>query len=116
MAKKSPENTRKHTRLKLSLPTTVIGCGNDGEWRETVKNVDISVGGIAVILKTVVQIGEVVFIELPFPVKINGHPQAEQVSSVYAVVKRVTLGEDGRQMVGLEFMEMPTAASSDTLQ
>lgn len=94
------------------MPTTVIGSGGSGEWRETVKNVDISVGGIAVILKAAVQMGEVVFIELPFPIKLNGNSLAQQVSSVYAVVRRVELSEDGRQLVGLEFFEtLPTSSS-----
>lgn len=116
MTKRTSKDSRKHARLKISLPATVVGCNGDGEWRETVKTVDISEGGIAIVLKTPVQMGEVVFIELPFPIKLKGDNYSEKVNNVYAVVRRVDPGEDGCQMIGLEFLETRPASSTDLLQ
>lgn len=116
MAKGTPKTDRRHARLKIGLPTTVIGCGSDGEWRETVKTVDISEGGISVILAAAVQVGDIVFIELPFPLKLKGRPLSEQVSSVYAIVRRVEPCEDGQPLIGLEFMDTLPASSSSPLQ
>ena len=115
MAKGISNLDRKHARLKIGLPTTVIGCGSDGEWRETVKTVDISEGSIAVNLTAAVQVGDVVFIELPFPLRLKGRSRSGQVSSVYARVMRVEPDEEGKQLIGLEFLDTLPASSSDPL-
>jgi PilZ domain-containing protein len=92
------------------MPATVSGYRQETEWQEEVRTVDISVGDIAVTLSRPVDLGDILLVELPFPVRIKG--EGLEVKSVLSIVRRVAADEEGQQIVGLEFLETPDRSAS----
>jgi hypothetical protein len=102
---------RQGERRKLSIPAYMTGCDPDGSvWQETTDTIDVSTIGVSVRLGRRVPPGLVVQLTLALPQELRKTQQVSPLYFLYAIVQRVEPAEQGRRVVGLEFIgEQPPA-------
>ena len=98
-------NRRRCERFKMGLPVRVTGFDRQaGKWHEMTESVDVSRTGLQLYLRRRVIHNTIVHLTLPLPLKLRSHGFSETTYSVYGLVRRILPQEDGRRLVGLEFI------------
>ena len=96
---------RRYQRLKLSIPTYVIGYDHaQGKWTEIAHTLDVSMGGVALQVAKEMPEGAVVHLTIPMPTKLRRHGYSDPTYQVYAIVRRVQTSERDQRVVGVEFL------------
>ena len=105
------DNRRRTERYDLALPVRVVGYERkDCKWDEMSKTVNVSRTGLQLRLRRRVGYGTVLFLTLPFPVKLRSHGFTEPSYNVYGLVRRIGPPKNGMRLIGLEFIgEHPPA-------
>jgi hypothetical protein len=103
--------SRQSERRKLAIPAYITGCDPDGSvWQETTDTIDISGVGVSVRLARRVPLGLVVQLTLALPLELRKTQQISPLYFLYAMVQRVEPAQQGRRVMGLEFIgEQPPA-------
>jgi hypothetical protein len=109
------DNRRRCERFRLSLPARVTGYDRkNGKWNEMTETVDVSRTGLTLKLRKRMRHGMIVYITLPYPIKLRSHGYSDSTYNVYALVRRVEPPRKGSRMIGLEFLgEHPPAGYLD---
>ena len=98
-------NRRRSERFKMGLPVRVMGFDRQsGKWHEMTESVDVSRTGLQLHLRRRVMHNTILHLTLPLPLKLRSHGFSETTYNVYALVRRILPQEDGRRLVGLEFI------------
>jgi len=88
MVQKGTER-RRTRRVPIKLPVRIQGRDPDGKlWEEMTTCEDASAGGVAVLLKRPVRVGQVLFLSLPLPARFRQYDITEASYRVYALVRR----------------------------
>ncbi|HWP43659.1 MAG TPA: response regulator [Blastocatellia bacterium] len=104
-SKPSEDNRRRSQRVRLSIPTCVVGYEQEGhDWTEIEETIDVSRTGLTLALNRRVSLGMVLHLTLPLPEELRWYGQVEPNYSTYAIVRRVEPMRNGRRFVGLEFI------------
>ncbi|MGH9761650.1 MAG: PilZ domain-containing protein [Blastocatellia bacterium] len=99
------ENRRRAGRIKIALPTHVMGYERSGQqWKEITKTMNVSRTGAAVTLNRHLKHGVVLHLRLPMPERLRCHGYGDPTYNVYAIVRRVESPANGSRIVGLEFI------------
>jgi len=108
-------NRRRTERFKLTMPTRVTGFDRDtGKWDEMSQTINVSRTGCRLRLRHRLQLGNVLHLMLPLPVKLRSHGYYDSTYKVYAIVRRIEPVKGGEQIIGLEFLsEEPPAGFLD---
>jgi diguanylate cyclase (GGDEF)-like protein/PAS domain S-box-containing protein len=112
----SKDNNRRRTeRFKLAMPTRVTGFDKiTGKWEEMTQTINVSRTGCRLRLRRRSQLGNVLHLMLPLPVKLRSHGYYDSTYKVYAIVRRIEPVKGGEQLIGLEFLsEEPPAGFLD---
>ncbi|HJQ24311.1 MAG TPA: PilZ domain-containing protein [Blastocatellia bacterium] len=109
--KQAVKERRRAPRLQLALPAHVTGHDRyHGKWQETTQTLNVSRSGVAIPLSRRIPQGTVLRLTLPLPARWRTHDHSSHNYNVYAIVRRVERPQQGRQVVGLEFLgEQPPA-------
>ena len=98
-------NRRRTDRLKISIPVRVVGYDRKaGKWSEMAETLDVSTTGLRLRLLRPVRYGMVLYLSLPYPVRLRSHGFAENSYRVYGLVRRVDPTKKGSRTVGIEFV------------
>src|SRR5262249_19004817 len=98
-------NRRRTERLKISIPARVVGYDRrTGKWSEMADTLDVSITGLRLRLDHPVRYGMVLYLSLPYPVRLRTHGFAESSYRVYGLVRRVEPAKRGSRLVGIEFV------------
>jgi len=98
-------NRRRCERLGLSLPVRVTGHDRrGGQWVEMAESLNVSRTGVKLRLQRRVHHGHVLHLMLPLPWQLRQHGHAKPSYQTYALVRRIEPSENGRCVVGLEFL------------
>jgi hypothetical protein len=105
------DNRRRCERYDLSLPVRIVGYDRkSGKWDEMAETVDTSRTGLQLRLRKRVSYGTVLYLTMPYPVKLRNHGFADPTYNVYALVRRIGPPKNGVRLIGLEFIgERPPA-------
>ena len=97
------------------MPTRVTGFDKiTGKWDEMTQTVNVSRTGCRMRLRHRLQLGNVLHLMLPLPVKLRSHGYYDSTYKVYAIVRRIEPVKGGEQVIGLEFLsEEPPAGFLD---
>lgn len=99
------DNRRRCERYALSLPVRVIGYDRQGDkWDEMAETVDVSRTGLQLRLRKRVSCGTVLYLTLPYPMKLRSHGFAAPSYNVYALVRRIGPPKNGARLLGMEFI------------
>ena len=72
------------------MPTRVTGYDKDtGKWDEMSQTINVSRTGVRVRLRHRLQLGHVVQLMLPLPMKLRSHGFYDSTYKVYAIVRRI---------------------------
>ncbi|HKV38467.1 MAG TPA: PilZ domain-containing protein [Blastocatellia bacterium] len=97
-------NRRRSDRIKLALPVMLVGYDRTaGKWKEVAKTLDVSRGGVSLLMNKPLPFGLVILLRLPMPSKLRCHGHAEPGYNVYGIVRRVEYPVDGARIIGIEF-------------
>lgn len=100
---------RKELRHTMTLPVKVAGADrHKGQWSELAETVNVSSGGAALRLAKKVMIGDILFVELPLPARLQKNPDSSANYRTYALVRYIEIRESGQQIVRLQFLRKPT--------
>ena len=79
---------RQHRRMPIKVPVRVRGREADGTtWEEVTSCVDVSVGGVGVLMSHPVSTGRVLHLSVPLPVPFRQYDLTEASYQVYALVR-----------------------------
>ena len=99
------QSRRRADRIKLAVPTHVVGYDRDGnEWTEVAETVDVSPIGALLRMSRRPRQSVVLRLTLPLPEKLRQYALEEPNYTIYAVVRRVDLARGGVRKVGVEFI------------
>ena len=102
---KPKTDRRKSERFRLSIPVLVTGYERGkGKWKEFSQTIDVSKTGVMIKLTRQTPIDYVLHLTMPMPAELRSHAPDQPRYGVYALVRRVEPPENGRRVVGLEFL------------
>lgn len=100
---------RREVRHTMTLPVKVAGADcHIGPWSELAATVNVSSGGVALRLSQKVMIGDILFVELPLPARLQKNPDSSATYKTYALVRYIEMRKCGQQIVRLQFLQKPT--------
>jgi hypothetical protein len=110
------KDRRKHGRVPLKIPVRVQARDATGvAWDEIASTADASTGGLALLLKHPVRVGQCLHLALPLPKRFRQFGLADQSYRVYALVRSV-FGSIPPARVGVLFLgEHPPRGASGSL-
>jgi PilZ domain len=99
---------RKTPRMDLAIPVRVQGFNSDGSnWEEMSSTDDISLGGAGVLLRRDVDLGQVLFLNLPLPKRLRQYDLNDASYRVYALVRGIRHQHDGHRVGVMFFGKFP---------
>ena len=94
--------------MDLAIPVRVNGFNADGSsWEEMTSSDDISLGGAGVLLKHEVELGQVLFLNLPLPKRLRQYDLSDASYRVYALVRGIRHQHDGHRVGVMFFGKFP---------
>ena len=94
---------RQSARLGLAIPTRVQGyLGDGGTWEELVTTEDVSQGGACFPLTRDVELGQILFMNLPLPKRLRQYDLQDAAYRVYTLVRSVRRRPD-QNLVGVMY-------------
>ena len=94
---------RKSARLGLAIPSRVQGyLGDGGTWEELVTTEDVSQGGACFPLTRDVELGQILFMNLPLPKRLRQYDLQDAAYRVYTLVRSVRRRPD-QNLVGVMY-------------
>src|SRR5262245_25242134 len=94
---------RKSARVDVALPVSVQGfLVGGGTWDEVTQTDDISAGGISFVLKRPVELGHVLYLNLPLPQRLRQFDLSDTSCRVYGLVRSISR-RTGVYRVGVMF-------------
>ena len=94
--------------MDLAIPVRVQGFNSDGSnWEEMTSTDDISLGGAGVLLKRDVDLGQVLFLNLPLPKRLRQYDLNDASYRVYALVRGIRHQHDGHRVGVMFFGKFP---------
>ena len=94
--------------MDLSIPVRVQGFNADGStWEEMTSTDDISLGGAGILLKRDVELGQVLFLNLPLPKRLRQYDLNDASYRVYALVRGIRHQHDGHRVGVMYFGKYP---------
>ena len=94
--------------MDLAIPVRVNGFNSDGSsWEEMTSTDDISLGGAGVLLKRDVELGQVLFLNLPLPKRLRQYDLNDASYRVYALVRGIRHQHDGHRVGVMFFGKFP---------
>jgi hypothetical protein len=79
---------RQHRRMPIKVPVRVRGREGDGTtWEELTSCVDVSLGGVGMLMSHAVGAGRVLHLSVPLPVSFRQYDLGETTYRVYALVR-----------------------------
>jgi hypothetical protein len=105
---------RKEVRHTITLPVRVTGaaCG-EAQWSELGETINVSSGGMALRLSKRVMIGDILFLEVAIPERLQIDTERSKTYKSFARVRYIEI-RDRQQIVRLQFFRR--AFRSKTLQ
>jgi hypothetical protein len=99
---------REELRHTMTLPVRVTGVDrHKGEWTELAETVNVSSGGAALRLSKRVMLGDILFLELRLPARLQKKADASAPFKTSALVRYVEMRGAGQQIVRLQFLRNP---------
>lgn len=106
LTQRQKPDKRKELRHTLTLPVKVAGADcHSRPWNEVTETLNVSSGGVALHLTRRVMIGDIVFLELALPSRLQKNRQPSPIYKTYALVRYVELRRGGKQIVRLQFLQ-----------
>jgi hypothetical protein len=106
---------RQRRRVPIKVPVRVRGREADGTtWEELTSCVDVSLGGLAVLMSHAVSTGRVLHLSVPLPVPFRRYDLAEAIYRVYALVRN-TRPSASFSRVGVVFLGRNPPGGGDLL-
>ena len=94
--------------MELAIPVRVQGFNADGTtWEEMSQTDDLSMGGAGVLLKRDVELGQVLFLNLPMPKRLRQYDLNDASYRVYALVRGIRHQHDGHRVGVMFFGKFP---------
>jgi hypothetical protein len=105
MAQEGGAERRRQRRVPMKLPVRVQGRETDGTaWEEMSSCEDGSAGGVGLLLKRPVTLGQVLHLSLPLPQRFRQYDLTDSTYRVYALVRNVRPVPGGSVRVGVVFL------------
>jgi hypothetical protein len=112
---KGGADRRQRRRVPIQLPVRVRGREADGTtWEEVTSCVDVSLGGLGVLMSHPVRPGRVLHLSLPMPVPFRRYDLVDAIYRVYALVRNTRPSESALR-VGVVFLGRNPPGRGDTL-
>ena len=94
----------------MILPVKVAGSDScKRQWSELGKTLNVSSGGVALMLSKKVLNGDILFLELPLPARFRKDNGASGIYYTYAQVRYVEM-RGAQQIVRAQFLRQPSAS------
>ena len=102
------EDKRRELRHTITLPVRVAGADrHNGRWSESAQTLNVSSGGLALVLSKKVTPGDILFVELRLPARFQRDPNPSETYKSYALVRYVEMRTRGQQLARLQFVRRP---------
>lgn len=99
---------RREVRHTITLPVRVAGADRlKTPWSESAQTLNVSSGGLALVLSKKVSPGDILFVELPLPARFQREPNQSETYKSYALVRYVEMRTCGQQLARLQFLRNP---------
>lgn len=106
---------RRELRHTMTLPVKVVGADSyNRQWSELAATQNISSGGVAIRLSRKVMIGDILFVELALPARLQKNPNSSGTYKTSALVRYIEMRASGQQIVRLQFLQNPSARINST--
>ena len=98
----------------MTLPVNVMGADcHKRQWREVAATLNVSSGGMALRLSTRVMIGDMLFVELALPARLQNNPDPSVTYKSYGLVRYIQM-QGNQQIVRLQFVQQQSPGTSQT--
>ena len=99
---------RRELRHTITLPVRVAGADrHKAPWSESTQTLNVSSGGLALVLSKKVTPGDILFVELQLPARFQRNPDPSETYKSYALVRYVEMRTSGQQLARLQFLRRP---------
>ena len=108
------EDKRRELRHTITLPVRVAGADrHKAPWSESAQTLNVSSGGLALVLSKKVTPGDILFVELRLPARFQRDPDPSETYKSYALVRYVEMRACGQQLARLQFLRTPAGLPAD---